>query len=146
MTRPCSTAATMVAKLSSVMISDADSLATSVPLIPIATPMSALLRAGASLTPSPVMATNWPRCCSASTSRGLCRGETREDRGRRRNPAQALLVQAVELAGVHGGERAPGVVTVEPELPADLGGRRRLVAGDHHRADPRRAAGRDGPL
>jgi len=38
----------------------AASLVTSVPVIPIAIPMSALFSAGASLTPSPVVATMWP--------------------------------------------------------------------------------------
>ncbi len=55
--RPSSTAASMVAKLSSVSTMSAASLATSVPSLPMATPMSACLRAGASFTPSPVMAT-----------------------------------------------------------------------------------------
>ena len=43
MTRPCSTAPTMVAKLSSVMTMADASLATSVPLTPIAMPMSAMV-------------------------------------------------------------------------------------------------------
>ena len=38
----------------------AASFDTSVPVMPMATPMSALFNAGASFTPSPVMATNWP--------------------------------------------------------------------------------------
>lgn len=50
-------AATMVAKLSSTRIISDASLLTSVPVRPMATPMSANLSAGASLTPSPVMAT-----------------------------------------------------------------------------------------
>ena len=58
--RPSSTAWTIEAKLSSVRIMSAASLATSVPARPMATPMSAFLSAGASLTPSPVTATTWP--------------------------------------------------------------------------------------
>ena len=50
----------MVAKLSSVRIITAASLETSVPVMPMATPMSAFLSAGASFTPSPVMATMSP--------------------------------------------------------------------------------------
>ena len=50
----------MVAKLSSVRIITAASFETSVPVIPIATPMSAALSAGASFTPSPVIATTLP--------------------------------------------------------------------------------------
>ena len=61
MRRPSSTAATIVAKLSSARTMSAASLLTSVPVIPIATPMSANLSAGASLTPSPVIATTAPR-------------------------------------------------------------------------------------
>ena len=56
MALPSSTAATMEAKLSSAStISEAD-LATAVP-DPMAMPISAFLRAGASLVPSPVTAT-----------------------------------------------------------------------------------------
>ena len=74
--RPLATALMMVAKLSSVSIMAAASLETSVPVMPIATPMSAFLRAGASLTPSPVMAVMDPRLCHASTMRILFSGET----------------------------------------------------------------------
>ena len=49
----------MVEKLSSVRIMTAASLITSVPVIPIAMPMSALFSAGASLTLLPGMATMW---------------------------------------------------------------------------------------
>ena len=75
--RPLATALIMVAKLSSVRIMEAASLDTSVPMIPMATPMSAFFRAGASFTPSPVMATILPCRCQASTMRILCSGETR---------------------------------------------------------------------
>ena len=67
----------MVEKLSSVRIITAASFDTSVPVMPIATPMSARFSAGASLTPSPVMATMSPRFLSRSTSRTLCSGATR---------------------------------------------------------------------
>ena len=55
--RPSSTAPTIVVKLSSVKIISAAPFATSVPVIPIATPISALLSEGASFTPSPVIET-----------------------------------------------------------------------------------------
>ena len=67
----------MVAKLSSSKIMEAASLLTSVPVIPMATPMSAFLRAGASFTPSPVIETMRPLRCQASTMRILFSGETR---------------------------------------------------------------------
>ena len=55
----------------------AASLLTSVPVMPMATPTSAFFSAGASLTPSPVMATTAPRRCQASTTRSFCAGVTR---------------------------------------------------------------------
>mmetsp|Transcript_22832 Transcript_22832/g.54593 ORF Transcript_22832/g.54593 Transcript_22832/m.54593 type:complete len:200 (+) Transcript_22832:1012-1611(+) len=67
----------MVAKLSSASTILAASLETSVPVIPIATPMFAALRAGASLTPSPVMDTVWPRRWSDLTMRILFSGDAR---------------------------------------------------------------------
>lgn len=51
----------MVWKSSSTRIMSAASLHTSVPVWPMATPMSAAFRATASFTPSPVMATTSPR-------------------------------------------------------------------------------------
>ena len=67
----------MVAKLSSVRIITAASLETSVPVMPIATPMSAVFRAGASFTPSPVIATTLPFSLSSRTRRTLSSGATR---------------------------------------------------------------------
>jgi hypothetical protein len=55
--RPCSTPATMLANASSSSTRSAASRATSVPDRPIATPMLAWCSAGASFTPSPVIAT-----------------------------------------------------------------------------------------
>ena len=73
---PSSTAETTVAKLSSVNITSAASFATSVPTIPIAQPMSAFFKAGASFTPSPVIATISPFACHALTILTLCSGAT----------------------------------------------------------------------
>src|SRR5665647_684383 len=67
----------MEAKLSSVRTIVAASRATSVPDLPIATPMSARRSAGASLTPSPVIATTYPWSCRASAIRSLSSGELR---------------------------------------------------------------------
>ena len=78
MIRPCSMAETMLAKLSSVRTISAVCLDTSVPVMPIATPMLARFRAGASFTPSPVIATTCSRAFMASTIRVLCWGETRQ--------------------------------------------------------------------
>ena len=67
----------MLAKLSSVRIIVALSRATSVPERPMATPMSALRSAGASLTPSPVIATTCPSARRASAIRSLASGDVR---------------------------------------------------------------------
>lgn len=67
----------MVEKSSSVRIISAASLATSVPNSPMETPMSAFFKAGASLTPSPVMATTSPRAWSARMIFILCSGLVR---------------------------------------------------------------------
>jgi hypothetical protein len=52
-------------------------LVTSVPVMPIATPISARRRAAASLTPSPVIATTSSLAWRARTTRTLCSGDTR---------------------------------------------------------------------
>ncbi len=67
----------MVAKLSSAKTISAALFATSVPFLPIATPTSAAFKAGASLTPSPVMITTSSFSCQASTIRILSSGVTR---------------------------------------------------------------------
>ena len=67
----------MVAKLSSVSTIVDASRATSVPETPMATPMSARRSAGASFTPSPVIATTWPSARSASAIRSFASGEAR---------------------------------------------------------------------
>ena len=60
----------------------------------MATPMFAAFRAGASFTPSPVMATSSPRALSACTSFSFCSGTTR---AKMLHVADALL----ELRLVH---------------------------------------------
>ncbi len=64
-------------KLSSVKIKSEAFFATSVPFFPIAIPISAVFKEGASLTPSPVIATIFPSPLKAFTMRTLCSGETR---------------------------------------------------------------------
>ncbi|MPN07113.1 hypothetical protein SDC9_154379 [bioreactor metagenome] len=73
---PSLIAATIVEKLSSVSTISAAPFATSVPVIPIATPMSAILSDGASLTPSPVIETIFPLDLNALTILTLCSGDT----------------------------------------------------------------------
>ena len=74
---PSRTAKMIVAKLSSAKTISEAFLDTSVPVIPIPTPISAVFKAGASLTPSPVIATILPCACHALTIRTLCSGATR---------------------------------------------------------------------
>ena len=69
---------TIDVKLSSITIKSAVSIATSVPL-PIAIPILAVFIAGASLTPSPVTATNSPFLFNDSTIFNLSVGVTLEN-------------------------------------------------------------------
>ena len=130
--RPSRTASTMVAKWSSARIMRAASLVTSVPATPMATPMSAAFSAGASLTPSPVIATTLPLACSARTMRSLCLGATRANTEVFCTAAAtAPFVQLVELdAGEH---RRTGID--DAEIGGDAHRRARVVAGDHDHAD-----------
>ena len=73
---PSSIAWIIVVKLSSVKIISLAPLETSVPVIPIATPISANLSDGASFTPSPVIDTIFPCSLNAFTILTLCSGET----------------------------------------------------------------------
>ena len=75
--RPSSTADTIVAKLSSARTMSEAPLDTSVPVIPIPTPISACFNEGASLTPSPVIETTLSFACQARMIRTLCSGDTR---------------------------------------------------------------------
>ncbi|MPN06509.1 hypothetical protein SDC9_153765 [bioreactor metagenome] len=77
MRRPMRTAPTIEAKLSSSNTSDEASRATSVPFSPMAIPMFAALSAGASFTPSPVMATISLFRFRAFTNISFCSGITR---------------------------------------------------------------------
>mmetsp|Transcript_1275 Transcript_1275/g.3096 ORF Transcript_1275/g.3096 Transcript_1275/m.3096 type:complete len:537 (-) Transcript_1275:1041-2651(-) len=80
MVRPSSTALTMVEKSSSASTMSEASFETAVP-VPIATPMAACCRAGASLTPSPVIAgisfrSSWSILMRACLSEGWARQKT----------------------------------------------------------------------
>ena len=77
MPRPQRMARTMVAKASSSNRMSQASLVTSVPVMPMATPTSASLMAGASLMPSPVTATDSPCALSVRTTRSLTEGVER---------------------------------------------------------------------
>ena len=81
------------------------SFAACVPVF-IATPTSAWANAGASLVPSPVIATSLPPSCSR-------------------------LMSAILSSGVACGEKV-----VDTGFARDRCGSERIVAGDHHRLDP----------
>ena len=82
--------------------------------------------AGASLTPSPVIATTCPRACKAATMRSLCSGATRANTATLGSTAaERRVVHPVELGS---GRRAS---PSQAEGPGDGGGGRALVAGDH---------------
>ncbi len=74
--RPCATTAGRCENWPSSSTSRAMAFVAAAPEF-IAMPMSAVLIASASLTPSPVMATVWPRACSAVTIPFFCSGVTR---------------------------------------------------------------------
>ena len=82
--------ATTEAKLSSVRTRSAASRATSVPPRPMATPRSARRKAGASLTPSPVMATTCPPARRASTISHLLRRLHPGEHARASNPLRSF--------------------------------------------------------
>ena len=92
---PSRTAATIVVKQSSAITMSATLLVTSVPLMPMATPMSADFMDGASFTPSPVMATTSPAFFLILTIRFLCAGVTLANTlPRRIASARSLFVMA----------------------------------------------------
>ena len=99
----------------------------------MAMPMSAALSAGASFTPSPVIATTSPRACSAATIRSLCSGATRAIDGRpARGVHEALLVEGVQFGAAVGACRARPADT---QVAGDPLGGHRMVAGDHDGPD-----------
>ena len=136
MRRPRRTAATIDEKSSSSSTSAAASRATSVPRPPMAMPMWAALRAGASLTPSPVMATTSRLALSAFTIRSFCSGTTR---AKTSTPPMRAARSSSDIAIQLGaGDDAPPVR--KPRLPGDALRGGRIVAGDHDHANPRRLA------
>ncbi len=114
--RPSRIPATMLAKLSSARTMSAASRVTAVPVRPMAIPMCASRSAGASFTPSPVMATTAPRPFQAAHDPQLVLR-----RGTGVNDLRSSLV----------------VFGQDSHLSGDGRRRDRMVAGDHHRADPR---------
>ena len=129
--RPSSTAATIVAKLSSASTMSAASFETSVPVMPMATPMSAFFSAGASLTPSPVIATTAPFALQRLDDAQLVLGiDARVDRHLGDRAASASSDSFSSSAPVMARPSA-----AMPELLSDDRRRSRVVAGDHQRTN-----------
>ena len=84
-------------KSSSSNTRDAASRATSVPRPPIAMPMWAALSAGASFTPSPVIATTSPAAFSAVTIRSFCSGMVRATIDNSENLLTPEMLASVDL-------------------------------------------------
>ena len=96
-------------------------------------PTSACLRAGASFTPSPVMPTTWPACCSARTRLNLSSGQ------------YAGVDVAVERrCGVRLAQRSGRAgARADPDLRRDRARGLQSVAGDHDHAHAERAQAGD---
>ena len=90
----------------------AASMATSVP-VPMASPMSAAARAGASLIPSPAIPTVRPSACRRRISAALCSGSTSAS------------------------------TRLHPDLAGDRGGSAGVVTGQHDHVDAQAAQRRD---
>merc|ERR1712180_192648 len=119
----------MEVKLSSArIISEAD-LATAVPL-PMAIPISAFFRAGASLTPSPVMAVISSMLCRYSTILDLWKGSTLANM---RAFLQPIFCseggEVVELSAREGVALGPLLLGEDADPPADGGGGVLVVSG-----------------
>ena len=117
-----------MAKLSSVRIIRPAFLATWVP-VPIAMPMSAALIAGASLTPSPVMATTSPFLRRVSTISTLCSGATRPTTPMPSMRARRSCLGHRREVGAEDG------LSGDAELLGDRRAGDHVVSGDHPHAD-----------
>ena len=130
------------AKLSSSSTISAASSATSVPLIPMATPTSACLREGASFTPSPVIATSrTARLQRAHQAQLVFRGGAREH--------VDVLHPLLERGGIHLLDLGPGdrgATVADAEHPGDRRGGELVVPGNHRDADAAAVALPPAPL
>ena len=117
---PRPTAETMVAKLSSVSTIVAASFETSVPVMPMAMPMSAFFSAGASFTPSPVIATTLPRPLQGGDEAQLVLGcDTGEHRDVVDAVGELVVVHPVEVgAGDRLAARGPSCAPMAAAVAA----------------------------
>src|SRR6516165_9268614 len=132
--RPRRTVVTIEVKSSSSRISEAASRATSVPRPPMAIPICAALSEGASLTPSPVMATTSPLAFSALTIRNFCSGIVRAK-------IVAERTRSLRAASLMLSSSAPVTISPDSRLAcAAIARGLRIIAGDHDHADAGGAA------
>ena len=96
----------------------------------MATPTSERFSAGASFTPSPVIATMSPRAWSASTRRSFCSGRTRA----KTFTSRSAVRERVDALAVEVLARENAFARNADQLRHRERGRR-MVAGDHHDAD-----------
>ncbi len=96
----------------------------------MATPMSATLSAGASFTPSPVMATMCPMLLSTTAMRILCSGDTRAKSTFLASSAAAKSVVG-HVVEVVAGDDAGVVALDDADTASDRLGGQAVVAGDH---------------
>ena len=128
--RPSATTPGIVANLPSSSTSCATARVAAAPE-PIATPMSASFSASASFTPSPVIATTWPRDCSAPTiARFWCGRDPAERRWCARARRRAASVSSGSSRASNGSS-APG----QPDPLRHRADRPRVVARDHLEGD-----------
>ena len=97
--------------------------------------MSARRSAGASLTPSPVIATTCPCARSASAICSLASGEARA-KITSRPPASDLLHLRARDGGRAAGVDDDGVLAADSDLAGDRRGGQGMIAGDDDDADP----------
>ncbi len=113
--RPSATTEGSAAKLLSSSTICATARVASLP-DPIATPMSASFSARTSLTPSPVIATVWPRRWSAPTMSRFCRGVTRP-KTVVRSSASAIGPRSAGSSRASSGWSAPGRPSLAATAP-----------------------------
>ena len=127
------TALTMLPKSSSSSTIPAASRATSVPRFPIAMPICAALSAGASLTPSPVMATISPWRLRASTIRSFCSGMMRAKTFAQETSRFVCIVRTFEFVASDS-----AIFSVNAGSKGDRQCRCRIITCNHNQEFPRK--------
>jgi hypothetical protein len=130
--RPSATAATMLAKLSSARTMSDASRVTSVPVRPMAMPICASRSAGASLTPSPAIATMAARAFHSRTIRILSSGVALSKQIASVRDSAAELLEQLADGATKGSKRHP-VATAALDTPKGRSGGVVDAPGKKHR-------------